>query len=83
MLPPHALALLLVLPTAVLAGGIGDGHARQLEYPGGSRDRGVVETLASWRPFFEAATDFSPFTTTTPTANHQTNHLEWQLRAQA
>ena len=28
--------------------------------PGGSRDRGVVETLASWRPLFEAATTFLP-----------------------
>ena len=56
---------------------------KTIEYPGGSRDRGVVETLASWRPLFEAATDFSPFTTTTPTANHPANHLEWQLRARA
>ena len=43
---------------------------RQPEYPGGSRDWGLVETLHLGATFFEAAADFSLFTTTTSTVNH-------------
>ena len=59
----------------MIAGNVNEGNAsvldfNEVEYPGGSRDWGLVETLHLGATFFEAATDFSLFTTTTSTVNH-------------
>ena len=45
------------------------GFTADIEYPEGSRDWTVVESLSLGIPLFEAATDFPPLTTTASTAN--------------